>query len=145
MSIFDWLSQSSQKRAVERFMVKIINHQQLLANTRKDREQSRTPISLGLRVVEWNDGGVDPDIAFDSATRDVTLQGISFVSPRPFAPREKLAISILFEGEYHHLLGEVRHTTMLGTRQLLIGCQLLSPLPSMPELRPAEATTGQTS
>jgi hypothetical protein len=129
MQILDWLTSSSKRRAAERFMVKLINYRDLLERTRDShREETRTPVSLEVRVTPWNAGELDPTNAFFGPTRDLTPSGLSFISPRLFSPDEKIALSIFADGEYHHVQAEIRHATPLGPETFLVGCSVEAPL-----------------
>lgn len=135
MNIFGWLESSSQRRAVERFMVKLINQKHLLERTQDhDRQEPRTPASLEIAVTEWQGHAPVPNTTFLTSTRDITLTGLSFLSAQPVPAGQRVALSIYVEGERHHLLGEVKHSTRLGPATLLVGCEVLAPLPSLPEL-----------
>ena len=146
MSIFDWLCTRSQRQAVERFMVKLVNQKQLLERTkRSDRQEGRTSASFEMRVLSWNGSQLERDSEFFTTTRDINLRGLSFVSPVPFAPGERLAVSIFVEEESHHMLAEVRHDTSLGPSTILIGCEIIGPLASTPELQINLATRTATT
>lgn len=139
MSIFDWMTTGTQKRSIERFLVKLINHKQLLESKPfADREETRAPAAFEVRVMNWDHRRGDPSTAFFTATRDLTTSGLSFLSHRSFAFGERIAVSIHFESEYHHFLCEVKHCTGLGPREMLVGCSILTRLNPTREL---EATT----
>lgn len=135
MNIFEWMTSAQQKRAVERFMVKLINHKQLLENQpESDRGESRYHASFETRVMDWNGKRGEPQTAFFTVTRDITASGLAFLTSRIYATEDRVAVSILFEGEYHHLLCEVRHCTPLGREVNLVGTVALSHLDPTPEL-----------
>ena len=135
MNIFEWMTSSQKKRAIERFMLKLINRKHLEENRPvPDREEPRCHVSLEVRVMDWTGRRGDPATAFSTVTRDITTTGVSFVADRVFAPEARVVVSIYFDLEYHHLLCEVRHCTPLGRRQNLIGCVVVSKLDPTPEL-----------
>lgn len=135
MSIFDWMTTATQKRSIERFLVKLINHKQVLENQPyADREESRFPAAFEVRVMRWNHRRGDPETSFFTATRDLTTSGLSFLADRSFAIGDRLAVSIFFEREYHHLLCEVKHCTGLGPHEMLVGCTVLAKLNPTDEL-----------
>lgn len=135
MNIFEWMTSGSQKRAIERFMVKLINHKQLLENKPfPERDEPRMSATFEARVMPWTGKRGDPAEAFFTVTRDVTMSGLSFTAAQVYAPEERLAVSIYFQMEFHHLLCEVRHCTSLGHEENLVGCVVVAKLDPTPEL-----------
>lgn len=135
MNIFEWMTSSQQKRVIERFMVKLINQKQLLENKPfPERDEPRMAASFEARVMAWNGKKADPSSAFFTVTRDLTMSGLSFISNHVYSPEERVAVSIYFEMEYHHLLCEVRHCTSLGHEENLVGCVVVAKLDPTPEL-----------
>jgi hypothetical protein len=135
MSILSWLGTGSHRRAIERFMIKLLNQKELLeATQRHDRESQRVPAVLEVRVLPWDGHQPIYEEAFFTTTRDITLSGISIVASGPFPIDAEVVLSIYVEGEYHHFLFGTRHSTRLGPESFLIGLEGIRPLPSSHQL-----------
>lgn len=129
LPMFDWLKIETQRKDVERFMVKLLSHVQLREATGQLRDEERLEAALGVRVTpHLNKRRAHQGSAFDAPLHDVTTSGLSFMHHRQFAPGDFVSISIPFDYETHHFLCEVRHCSPIGQRMYLTGCQLLERL-----------------
>ena len=126
MNFFELISGAKRKKQqIERFVVKLINHAQIIENnSEQKRSEKRTPLAISIQVTPCSeDGQPDAQAAFNAVSRDITLDGIAFVCSRQFQPQQLLVLTMECDNEPSDILSEVLHCTPLGRDLFLTGCR----------------------